>query len=52
MEKQLTQETRANGGRRKRTELNPRRYGNYGNPGYNARTYQQDEEMSDVYSSE
>ncbi len=52
IEKQLTQETRANGGRRKRTELNPRRCGNCGKAGHNARTCQEDEEMSDVYSSE
>ena len=43
IEKQLTQETRANGGRRKRIELNPRRCGNCGKAGHNARTCQEDE---------
>jgi hypothetical protein len=52
IEQQLTQEVRTNGGSRRRTTVNGRRCGNCGKPGHNARTCQEDREMSDLYSSE
>ena len=52
VQEQMERETRENGGRRTRTETAPRRCGKCGKPGHNARTCQEDAEMSDVYNSE
>jgi hypothetical protein len=52
IEQQLMEEVRTNGGCRKRTTVNGRRCGNCGKHGHNVRTCQEDEEMSNVHSSE
>ena len=52
IEQQLTQEVRANGGSRRRMTVNGQRCSNCSKPGHNARTCQEDREMSDLYSFE
>jgi hypothetical protein len=52
VQEQVERETRENGGRKTRTETAPRRCGRCGKPGHNARTCQEDKEMSNVYISE
>ena len=52
VDKQVEQERRTSGGRTRGGEPTQRRCGTCGKPGHNARTCQEDEEMSNVYSSE
>ena len=49
---QLEQEARENGGRRRRVETGRRCCSTCGKPGHNARTCQEDGEMSNVHDSE
>ena len=49
---QLEQEVHENSGRRRRVETGQRRCGNCGKTGHNARTCQEEKEMSNIYSSE
>ena len=52
VDQQVEQERRVSGGRTRGGEPTQRRCGTCGKPGHNARTCQEDEEMSNVYSSE
>jgi hypothetical protein len=51
-DEQLERETQERGSQRQRTQRGPRHCSNCGKTGHNARTCQEDAEMSDVYSSE
>jgi hypothetical protein len=51
VQEQIERETREYGGRKTRTETAPRRCGRCGKPGHNARTCQEDVEISNVYNS-
>ncbi len=51
MDIQLEKEMRTNGRSQGESYITMRRYGNYGEPGYNTRTYKKDEEISNIYNS-